>query len=218
MNSKAFIISITLLNYLGLLIGLLGAYNWKKLSKPFRFFSLHWIIIFLSEVIKGALMGRGFNSNHIGLVNSLTGLILFFLIYFLALRKPSLKWPFIILVSCILLFDISFWIYDGARSKSIFILAINSGALLCLCLYHFYELIKTPITHVLNIPMFWISTGLIISLSASVILYASNHYLYPILKDDLIDLWSFRNYLSAGCYGFFLYALWLEVKTNSAQA
>jgi hypothetical protein len=134
------------------------------------------------------------------------------------LRKPTLKWPFIILVGCLLLFDIYFWIYDGARSKSIFILAINSGALLCLCLYHFYELIKNPVTHVMDIPMFWISTGLIISLSVSVILYATNHYLYPILKDDLIDLWSFRNYLTVGSYGFFLYALWLEVKTNSARA
>ncbi|MCB0493673.1 MAG: hypothetical protein KDC93_14800, partial [Cyclobacteriaceae bacterium] len=205
------------IKYMGLLIGVLGLYNWKKLSQPIRIFSLYWIVIFLNEVISGILMDRGLNLNHIGLVNSLEQLILFFFIYFLAMRKPTLKWSFVILVSCLLLFDISFWIYDGARSKSIFILAINSGALLCLCLYHFYQLIKTPVTNVLNIPMFWISTGLIISLSVSVILYAANHYLYPILKDDLIDLWSFRNYLTFGSYGFFLYAIWLDVKMSPTQ-
>lgn len=218
MNSKAFLISDSLLTYLGLLVGVLGLYNWKKLSQPFRFFSVLWILTSLNEIVRDILMSRGINPNHIGIINSLMEFVLFFFIYFLALQKPALKWPFIILVGCILLFDISFWVYDGAQSKSIFILAVNSAALLSLCLYHFYELIKNPVAHVLDIPMFWISTGLIISLSASVILYATNHYLYPILKDNLIHLWSFRNYVSAVCYGLFLYALWLEVKTSSTRA
>lgn len=217
MNSQAFLISVTLLTYLGLLIGVLGLYNWKKLSQPFRFFSVLWILTSLNEIVRDILMSRGINPNHTGIINSLMKLVLFFFIYFLAFQKPALKWPFIILMACLLLFEISFWVYDGAQSKSIFILAVNSAALLSLCLYHFYELIKNPVTHVLNIPMFWISTGLIISMSASVILYATNHYLYPILKDDLIDLWSFRNYLTVGSYGFFLYALWLEVKMSPAQ-
>ena len=70
-----------------------------------------------------------------------------------------------------------------------------------LSLTYFYTLIrKMPSVHVQRVPMFWISSGLLIYSSGTLILFIISNYLIYVLRKDLLEYWVFHNLLNTLCH------------------
>lgn len=213
-----FNISLNILNYFSLFIACFGFYHWKWLAIHFRIYVLLRLTTFAFNLINELLIANAANPNHVSLFSSMTELILTFLIFYLVLKDGLMKQSVMVVLASIILFDISFWIYDGGQSKSIFIIAVNASFLLVLCLYYLYQLLVIDNLQVRTLPMFWVTSGLLIKISGALILYITNDYLYAILKEDLINMWTFRNILAIAAFGFTLFGVWLEAKQGRLKA
>lgn len=94
----------------------------------------------------------------------------------------------------------------------------SSFIIISLLIFYFKKLIdELPTAYLHRLPMFWISSALLIYSSGALFLYAFTDYLVHVLKDDLVLYWSFHNLLFIVQDLFIIVAIMCEWKTHEQQ-
>jgi len=136
----------------------------------------------------------------------------------LIFEKPSLKKPFLIVGIGLTLLGIGNWIFSEGQSNALYTNAIDTAALLGLCVYYFYHVLTTESdVNILSAPLFWINTGLLIYLSGSLLLFLSADYIIRVLRDDFALFLTVHNFLGVLANGLFLYGIWLGAKQRGLK-
>jgi len=199
-----------------LIVAAVGIFYWNRLEKFLQVFTVLKIASFLCDgSSKVLLVFAGVNPNHISIFYGLAQLLLLFWFYYLIFEKPSLKKPFLIVGIGLTLLGIGNWIFSEGQSNALYTNAIDTAALLGLCVYYFYKMLKTESeVNILSAPLFWINTGLLIYLSGTLLLFLSADYIIRVLKDDFALALTIHNFLGVIANGLFFYGIWLGVKPS----
>ncbi|HCM76248.1 MAG TPA: hypothetical protein DIS90_07690 [Cytophagales bacterium] len=199
-----------------LIVAAVGIFYWNRLEKFLQVFTVLKIASFLCDgSSKVLLVFAGVNPNHISIFYGLAQLLLLFWFYYLIFEKPSLKKPFLIVGIGLTLLGIGNWIFSEGQSNALYTNAIDTAALLGLCVYYFYKMLKTESeVNILSAPLFWINTGLLIYLSGTLLLFLSADYIIRVLKDDFALFLTIHNFLGVIANGLFFYGIWLGVKPS----
>jgi hypothetical protein len=84
---------------------------------------------------------------------------------------------------------------------------------LLLSILYFYKLLRElPAQHLQKLPLFWIVSALFFSNAGKLAIYAVTHYLIHFVKDNLIIVWSFHNFLTIIENVIIAYGAWLNHK------
>jgi hypothetical protein len=95
--------------------------------------------------------------------------------------------------------------------------AFVSISMIVISIVFFYRLIKElPTETITKLPMFWINTAVLIYYSGIFFQYLAADYLVNVLKDDLINSWTLKNFLGIFYYLMLAFALWLN-RSNLLQ-
>lgn len=197
-----------------LLVAVIGIFYWKALLKFLQVFTILKIVSFSIDGLNKILrLYAGISPNHLNILYTLLQLLLLFWFYYLIFKKPSLKKPFLIVGIGLTLMGIGNWIFSEGQSNALYTNAIDTAVLLGLCVYYFYNVLKTESeVNILSAPLFWINTGLLIYLSGSLLLFLSADYIIRVLKDDFALFLTVHNFLGVIANGLFFYGIWLGAR------
>jgi hypothetical protein len=82
--------------------------------------------------------------------------------------------------------------------------------------YFFYLLRELPKDDLMQFPMFWINTALLIFFSGTFILSYFREYIVAMMSDRFADYWIFRNFFRFAFCLVLAYAGWLNLKSIRA--
>jgi hypothetical protein len=82
--------------------------------------------------------------------------------------------------------------------------------------YFFYLLRELPQDDLMQFPMFWINTALLIFFSGTFILSYFREYIVAMMSDRFADYWIFRNFFRFAFCLVLAYAGWLNLKSIRA--
>jgi hypothetical protein len=152
----------------------------KDVHLYLRFFPIFLFITVVIESIGFMLRGEGFASRP--MFNYFTAFEFVFYFFVLRLMIKDNRVRRIILY-CTILYPVIAIVYILSRKFYDFhSLTYNIGAIavVCFCVYYFYELFKTPVINsLLKEPSFWICAGLLVYYSCTVPLAGVINYLSP---------------------------------------
>jgi hypothetical protein len=199
--------------YSSLLVAIVGLIYWRWLPNFLRLLTVLKIVSFLSDVAGRTLTSFGISVNHASIFYGLAQLSILLWFYYLIFEKPSLKKPFLIVGIGLTLMGIGNWIFSEGQSNALYTNAIDTAALLGLCVYYFYQVLTSESeVNILSTPLFWINTGLLIYLSGSLLLFLSADYIIRVLRDDFALFLTVHNFLGVIANGLFFYGIWLGAK------
>jgi hypothetical protein len=97
---------------------------------------------------------------------------------------------------------------------------IHTIVVLMLSVVYFFKLLKElPAEQLQKFPMFWIVSGIFFSHAGKLVIYAVTHFLIHVVKDNMIVMFSFHNFLTIIGNVIVAYGVWLNFKeTRHAHA
>jgi len=197
---------------------LIGVINWRSLAQPLKIFTLFLIFVEICDALTFILFKVGINPNLTSSICTLINSVFVFYFYHVISDKRVKK---IIPIAAIFIFLFSlanlFFIQKVNPNYNSVVASIIST--LALALSYIYSLLASPPKkRLISFPLFWINSGFIIQASGTLSLFIISDYLVNVMNNDMIAFSSliYINQILVGL--FFIYALWLEVKTSSTRA
>jgi hypothetical protein len=133
--------------------------------------------------------------------------------FYYAIKWRSLQAYLIVINIAYLLFGVVNYLYIQAESVNSYSNILHSLIILVLCIVYFYKLLKDlPAQQLQRLPMFWIVSAFFFSHAGKLVIYTVTHYLIHFVRDNLIIVWSFHNFLSIIANLLIAYGAWLNHK------
>lgn len=173
---------------------------------------------FLAEQASIWLRINGISPNHASTAYNLAQLILLSTSYYFVMGRKRWKAAFLITGGGMLLFGLVNWIFIQQGGINSFSKVTSSIYFLVLSILFFYVLLKDlPTQSILQLPMFWINSGVMIYFSGSLTLFILSDYLVNTLHNDLMLYWTFHNFLGIIKNILFIIGIWMGVRTIRSQ-
>ncbi|MCB0486891.1 MAG: hypothetical protein KDC99_00345 [Cyclobacteriaceae bacterium] len=210
-----FLITYTL-RYTSLAVALIGLFRWSRLSSPLKIFTILKVLSFLSDFVAGeVLRPQKIIQNHASSVYQMFELLLILWMYYLVLANKKLRIPFTIGAILLTLFGLINWIFIQKAEINSYTFTIDSLILLVVVIYYFHWLVATEKKSLsINNSFYWVSTGLAIYFSATILLFAAIDYIKLTMIDNLIFFLAFHNIMGIIANLFFFYGLWIAGRTK----
>jgi hypothetical protein len=202
-----------------LLIALLGIFLYKKRSNAIRILCIYGLNSFCFQLIIQAIIFfklKGYN-NLVGNIYTITeALILLSLFYNLFTSAKSKKLT--LAMGLIYLIVFFFFFLPNPFEAISSIRSLRDIMMIVCSLFYFYFLITDmPTKEIISFPMFWIAAGMLFFFAGTFVLSLSLDYLVKVLKNDLIILWTTRNFFRLFFCLVVSYGLWLDLKQVKAK-
>jgi hypothetical protein len=215
MTLKDFLIILYIQTFFSALVAGLAFYKSKRKKPYIKVIGLLFLVGFLANSISQVFYLLNFDAWLINLPSNLydvMGLVLVCCIYYYPLKRS--KKLIIGLCSISVIF---FLVNLGSIQK----LGVNSYnkflfslIVIVLSVLFFFDLIKKlPNEKLMNIPLFWITSGFLFYNAGALFLFAFTSYLINTLKNDLITYWAFHNILNIIMHILVLIGLYVDFKT-----
>lgn len=177
----------------------------KTLDLPAKVLFCLTILSFLTDCITSVL--AGYKMNNLMVMHVYTVLELFFYCFFYSLlfKSTSSKYYLLVLSLVLLAAELvdAFYISKLSRINSIASYC-EALAFMVVSLLFFYSMIKNlPQKNILNYPLFWFNSGILIYFSGNLFLYLFISFVNPQDSRFLGDLWNINSFL------YFAYNLFL---------
>ncbi len=151
-------------------------------------------------------------TNIVGDIYTLTEVLILLYFFYVLFRSPSLRKIILVLVImyCVLYCVIIFVDWEGSFSA---IRMLRDLVIISSSLLYFFNLMRDlPTTEITRYPMFWVVAAFIFFFAGTFILSLSRDYLVAVLKDDLLLLWTARNFFRFFFCLVVSYGLWLDLR------
>lgn len=197
---------------------LIGIINWRSLAPALKFFTLLLVYVEIYDALTFILFKVGINPNITASICMLIDSLLVCYFYYLISDKRVIR---ILPIAAILisLFSVANLFFIQKENPNYYSVVVYLVSTLALALRYIYShLASPPKKGLISFPLFWINSGFIIQASGTLSLFIISDYLVNVINNDMIAFSSliYINQILVGL--FFIYALWLEVKTSSIQA
>lgn len=217
--SLQFLFAITVLQTLSCIVAVLFYFtNNAQGRKEFVLFGALLIASAVADLLQFLMyFGLGLNANIVFNVYHFLELILLFL-WFRDLLKGVLDERVVYGTgAAILVFAlINLFAIQGVHGINSYTRVPLGTMLIIFCLLYFYKLLRDiPKRSVQQLPMFWIVIGLLTYYAGSFFVMIFTDYMVNVLKDNLVNPWTFHNFLGILRNSFFAFALWLNRRTHT---
>lgn len=210
MGTKALYFSIDVLLWSSIAVAILGAIRWRKLVLSLRIFVLVKFVSVSCDVGGRILLANKIIPNHTSTLYKITELILLLLMYSVLFNNKKLKLPLRLITLTLTVFGVVNWLYVQKSEINSYTDVIDSVALLVVSLYFFFWYSARPQSNNSTFKaLFWINTGIVIYLSATLLLFMVTEYLIKMVNDTLITYWTYHNIMAILANLFFFYGLWI---------
>lgn len=200
-------------------VTLFGITQFRVLSHPLKVFVVIRILSSLAD-LSGLVLVKVFtkNPNAAGIIYTILATSLFFLFFYLSIKKEKLKYPFILAASFLSGFMIMNWGFIQKTENNSYSYALHSIVILTLGLIYFYSLMKDlPNSNLLGSSLFWIMGGIVIYGAGGLFMWIMTDYLVHVVGDNLVGYWSFHNILAITSNIFFFVGIWLGAKEGKMR-
>lgn len=188
----------------------IGIFQWTKLPSSLRVFTALKTASFSCDLGSTALIVHKISPNDVGTMYQIVELGLLLWMYYLAFDNKKLKSLTIATVTVLTALGIINWIFIQKGGINSYTFAIDSLTLWGVSLYFFFwYAVSTQRKNPVQKALFWINTGLVIYLSATLLLFMATEYLITVVNDDLIAYWTYHNIMAIIANIFFFYGLWI---------
>ena len=213
MDQKEFYSQLVIVPYI--LIGLclfIGMVRFKKLSNTQRL--LFWLILatVITETVSEVLWRKEMNNFPVFHFYAIIEFSLIFTIYYRALY-PSFSNKFLYWT---LGGFLGFAIFNALFLQSLFtansnVTTLSSVILVVLSLLYFYKTLKdSKLIHLEKSIMFWVSTGVLIYFSSSLVLFTFGNLLVSESISDTMSIWVVHVCFNIFYYSLLSIALWVR--------
>jgi hypothetical protein len=200
---------------LPLLISLIALYRWSQRSSMVKVTSIYLFLFGLSHIfiIFFFLILRVNHTNNI-IATFFAIVELLLLLRVFALASPSQfygKSLKIIAVCFCLLAVLNFLFLQPLQMINSNTLLLSNAILTVLAIHYFFSLLRDmPTQKLLNYPMFWIASSVLIFSAGSFFIYLITEYLVVVVQNDLLYVWTFRNILRIITFLMIAWGIWKE--------
>ncbi|MGE0588612.1 MAG: hypothetical protein AB7O48_08565 [Cyclobacteriaceae bacterium] len=215
------ILSWDILQWSSLLVAALGAFRWKKLTNSLRIFTMVKVVSFACDTMGKLLLEYKITPNHASALYQIIELVLLLWMYYVVFNDKKLKLPFNIVGIVLTVFGIANWLFIQKSEGNSYTFAIDSFVILIVSLYYFYWLgFRKPKEGNQNssASLFWINSGLVISLSATLLLFVAAEYIINVIKDNFIIYMTYHNIMGIIANLFFFYGLWIAGRRTEGDS
>ncbi|MCB0486890.1 MAG: hypothetical protein KDC99_00340 [Cyclobacteriaceae bacterium] len=212
MSLEIVLLSLDVLLWSSFAVAILGAFRWRNLVSSLRIFVLVKITSFSCDLGSKILVAYKITPNHASALYQIIELVLLLWMYYVVFNDKKIKLSFTIVGSVLTAFGIVNWLFIQKSEGNTYTFAIDSFVILITSLYYFYWLgFRKPKqdSQNSNASLFWINSGLVIYLSATLLLLIAAEYIINVLKDDFIIFWTYHNIMGIIANLFFFYGLWI---------
>jgi hypothetical protein len=202
-----------------LIISIICLIDFKKRPgyvKVLGIYGLNSVLFSLLQELSSLL----FQNQHINTIGHiyvlLESIILSWLFY---LVLPVRRFRQAILISIVLYILVFIFAFSlSPKSAHAIIRSVRDLQLIIFCLgYFFYLLRELPQDDLIQFPMFWISTALLIFFSGTFVLSYFREYIIAMMGDGFGNYWTFRNFFRFAFCLVLAYASWLNLQSIRAQ-
>ena len=201
-----------------LIIGIICLKNYANRPdyiKVLGFYGLNSFVFQLSQE-STILFFQNHYLNEIGNVYVLSEcIILSFLFYFVIPVKTFRKAILFLILLYIFVYILAFLIFH--KSAPAIIRSTRDLLIVIFCIsYFFYLLRDLPEDDLMQVPMFWINSAILVFFSGTFILSYFREYIIVMIGDGIADYWTFRNFFRFAFCLVLVYAGWLNLKSIRA--
>ncbi|MGE0588613.1 MAG: hypothetical protein AB7O48_08570 [Cyclobacteriaceae bacterium] len=191
-------------------IASLGIFRWKRIPSSLRIFTALKISSFSCDLAFYVLIAYKIPPNHASTLYQIIELGLLSWMYYLAFDNKMLKSLIKVGVIVLTTAGIINWHFIQKAEINSYTYVVDSITLLIVSLYFFFwYTAKSQSKNLERKALFWINTGLVIYLSATLLLFMATDYLIKVLNDNLIAYWTYHNIMAIIANLFFFYGLWI---------
>lgn len=177
------------------IIVLLSFFFYKKRAIQIKLLGLHFLFQILGYYSLAVYDARGMEVNIPGNILIFVSFLLTTGVYYFQFQKRYTR----IFLTVAVIFTIFGLINSFFIQKMYFnsyTASIANFIVIVYCVAYFYRLlIDLPEQHLQRVPMFWISTGLLVQNAGALFLYLFTAYLTKFFFNDVLIYWTFHNLL-----------------------
>jgi hypothetical protein len=183
--------------------------------QPQAYLWLAYSLIFslLCDVAGRILFALGINPNFSNTVYWLFSVIPITVFFYYAINWKTITGYLMVTNVAYLVFGIVNFLFIQTRTVNSYSNVFHSLIIIVLSILFFYKLLKElPAQQLQRLPLFWIVSAFFFTNAGKLAIYTVTHYLVHFLKDNLIILWSFHNFLTIIGNLLIGYGAWLNHK------
>ncbi len=178
------------------LITVLCFLYFKQRSPQMKFLGINFLCLVLSYHSMNVFQLKGMEVNIPTNIEILTSFFSLTALYYVQFQKRYSS----VFLALVVLFTI-FWFVNIFFIQKTYFNSYSASVLnfviMAYCVMYFYRLmIDLPERHLQNVPMFWISTGLLVQGAATTFLYLFTAYLTKFFFNDVLIYWTFHSLMS----------------------
>jgi hypothetical protein len=200
---------------LPLIISLMALYHWNKRSLVVKRTSIYLFLFGLSHlliILLFVILRINHTNNSIATFFAIIELPLLLSVFALANPSQSYDKTLKIIAVCFVFFAIlNFLFLQPLRMINSNTFALSNAILTVLAIHYFFSLLRDmPTQRLLNYPMFWIASSVLIFSAGSFFIYLVTEYLVVVVQNDLLYVWTFRNILRIITFLMIAWGIWKE--------
>lgn len=195
MTIEKLLVIIKVTMFLHGLITVLCFLYFKQRSLQMKFLGVNFLCLFLSYHSMGVFQLKGMEVNIPTNIEILSSFFSITALYYFQFQKRYTAFFLGLMVFFAIFWSVNILFIQKTFFNS-YSASVLSFATMTYCVLYFYKLMKDlPEQHLQYVPMFWISTGLLVQGAAATFLYLFTAYLTKFFFDDVLIYWTFHSLL-----------------------
>lgn len=180
---------------LNALIALLSLLFYRRRETQIKLWGLYFLFPVLAYYSVDWYHAKGMEVNIPSNILLSISFLIICRIYHLQFQKRH-TWTFLVVVILFMIFWYVNIFFVQKMYFNSYTASISNFIVIICCVVYFYQLLtELPARHLQRVPMFWISTGLLVQSAGSFFLYLFAAYLTRFFFNDALLYWTFHNLL-----------------------
>lgn len=189
------------------------AFNLNRQPKAFIWLAIACAFSIACDVGGLLLIFAGYNPNYAASAYWLLGTMPLSFFFYYAINWEGLKASLSVINVLYFLFGLLNFLYIQTIAVNSYSNILHTLIVILLCIIYYYKLIKElPSVQLQRFPLFWVVSAFFFSYAGKLAIYTVTHYLIHFVKDNMVLVWSFHNFLTIIANLLIGYGAWLNHK------
>ena len=195
MTIEKFLMIVKIIMLLNALTALLSLLFYRRRAMQIKLLGLYFLLPVLGYYSVDLYHAKGMEINIPSNILLLVSFLLITCIYYIQFQKRYTR-IFLVVVVLFMIFGLFNIFFIQKMYFNSYTASISNFVTIIYCVVYFYRLlIELPEQHLQRVPMFWISTGLLVQSAGAFFLYLFTAYLTKFFFNDVLIYWTFHNLL-----------------------
>jgi hypothetical protein len=187
--------------------------NLNRQPQVFLWLAYSMVFSVVCDVAGRILIELGISPNFSNTIYWLFGIVPVSLFFYYAINWKGLQFSLKAINFIYLAFALINFLFIQTEGVNSYTNILYSLIILVLSILFYYKLLRElPAQDLQKLPLFWVVSAFFFSNAGKLAIYTVTHYLIHFVKDNLIIVWSFHNFLTIIGNLLIAYGAWLNHK------